>query len=134
MATFRTVAALLLLAAGAANAQQQTPPQTVVTPLMIKALPDYPGKEPLVLTVDYPPGAVDPAHRHNAHAFVYVLEGSIVMGMRGGQPVTLTPGQTFYEDPDGVDTIGHNASQTEPAKFLVVLLKNSGDPVFKSAQ
>ena len=132
MAMFRTVAALLL-AAGAANAQQPSP-EAVVTPLMTNTLADYPGKEVLVLTVDYPPGAVDPVHRHDAHAFVYVLEGSIAMGMRGGQPVTLTPGQTFYEDPDGVHTIGRNTSETEPAKFLVVLLKNSGDPVFKPAQ
>jgi quercetin dioxygenase-like cupin family protein len=96
MKSFKCAAALLLLVVGVANAQQ-IPPQAVVTPLMTKALADYPGKEALVLTVVYPPGAVDPVHRHNAHAFVYVLEGSIVMGVRGGKAVTLTPGQTFYE-------------------------------------
>lgn len=96
---------------------------------MTKALADYPGKEALMLTVVYPPGAADPVHRHNAHAFVYVLEGSIVMGVRGGKSVTLTPGQTFYEGPSDVHTIGHNASLTEPAKFMVVLLKNSDEPV-----
>lgn len=133
MTMSRSFAALLLLAAGAANAQQ-TPPEAIVAPLMTKALADYPGKEALVLTVVYPPGAADPVHRHDAHAFVYVLEGSIVMGVRGGKTVTLTPGQTFYEGPDDVHTIGHNASQTKPAKFLVVLLKNSDAPVAMPAQ
>ena len=133
MTMFRHVVALLFLASSVANAQQ-SPPEAIVTPLMTKALADYPGKEALVLTVDYPPGAADPVHRHDAHAFVYVLEGSIVMGVRGGQSVTLTPGQTFYEGPNDVHTIGHNASQTKPAKFLVVLLKNSGEPVAIPAQ
>jgi quercetin dioxygenase-like cupin family protein len=119
----------MLVLAGEANAQQ-IPPQAVVTPLMTKALADDPGKEALMLSVVYPPGAVDPVHRHNAPAFVYVLEGSIVMGLRGGNAVTLTPGQTFYEGPDDVHTIGRNASLTKPAKFLVVLIKKSGAPVF----
>jgi quercetin dioxygenase-like cupin family protein len=96
---------------------------------MTKALADYPGKEGLVITVDYPPGGESAVHRHNAHAFVYVLEGSIVMGVRGGKSVTLTPGQTFYEAPDDIHTISRNASLTMPAKFLVVLLKNGGEPV-----
>lgn len=82
-----------------------------------------------MLTVDYPPGAVDPVHRHNAHGFIYVLEGSIVMGVRGGKPVTLTAGQTFYEGPDDIHTVGRNASQTQPAKFLVFLIKDAGAPV-----
>jgi quercetin dioxygenase-like cupin family protein len=83
-----------------------------------------------MITVDYPPGAVDPVHRHDAHAFVYVPEGSIVMGLRGGKSVTLTPGQTFYEGPNDVHTVGRNASLTKPAKFLVFLLKNRDEPVF----
>jgi quercetin dioxygenase-like cupin family protein len=129
MTIFRACAMLLLLlAAGAADAQQ-TPPQAHVTPLMTKALTDYPGKEAVVITVDYPPGGESAVHRHNAHAFVYVLEGSIVMGVRGGKTVTLTPGQTFYEGPDDIHTISRNASLTEPAKFVVVLLKNSGEPI-----
>lgn len=128
MTIFRSVAALLLLTAGSASAQQ-TPPSAIATPLMTKTLADYPGKEALVLTVVYPPGAADPVHRHNAHTFVYVVEGSIVMGVRGGKSVTLTPGQTFYEGPDDVHTIGHNASSTKPAKFLVVLLENSDEAV-----
>lgn len=127
MTVSRIFAPLFLLAAGIAPAQA-APPKTTVQPLMTKALPDFPGKEALVLTVTYPPGAVDPVHRHNADAFIYVLEGSIVMGVRGGKPVTLTPGQTFYEGPDDVHTIGRNASKTKPAKFLVVLLKTKGAP------
>ena len=88
------------------------------------------GKEALMITVDYPPGGADPVHRHDAHAFVYVLEGSIVMQVRGGKEVTLTPGQTFYEGPNDVHIVGRNASNTKPAKFLVVLLKNKGvEPV-----
>jgi quercetin dioxygenase-like cupin family protein len=128
MTKFKNLTALLLLTAGTAYAQDP-PPAAIVTPLMTKALPDYPGKEASVLTVVYPPGAADPVHRHNAHAFVYVLEGSIVMGVRGGKSVTLTPGQTFYEGLNDVHTVGHNASQTKPAKFLVVLLKDSNAPV-----
>jgi quercetin dioxygenase-like cupin family protein len=127
MTILKNFAPLLLLTAGIASAQS-APPQATATPLMTKALPDFPGKEALVVTVAYPPGAVDPVHRHNADAFIYVLEGSIVMGVRGGKPVTLTPGQTFYEGPNDVHTIGRNASKTKPAKFLVVLLKNKGAP------
>jgi quercetin dioxygenase-like cupin family protein len=104
--------------------------EPVVTPLMLKALDDIPGREVLVISVDFPPGAVDPIHRHDAHAFVYVLEGSIVMQVKGAPEVTLTPGQTFYEGPDDLHIVGRNASQTKPAKFVVVLVKKKGvDPV-----
>ena len=95
---------------------------------MSKDLADFPGKEGLMITVVYPPGAVDPIHRHNAHAFVYVLEGSIVMQVKGGKEVTLTPGQTYYEGPDDIHVVGRNASQTKPAKFAVVLVKNKNAP------
>ena len=101
----------------------------VVTPLMTKALPDVPGKEAHMITVDYPPGSVDPVHRHDAHAFVYVVEGSIVMQLKGGEPVTLHAGQGFYEGPNDVHVVGRNASNTEPAKFVVFLVKNKGAPV-----
>lgn len=105
-------------------------PQPVVSPVMLKDLADVPGKELLMLTVDYPPGAVESIHRHDAHALVYVLEGTIVMQVRGGKEVTLTQGQTFYEGPSDVHTVGRNASATQPAKFVVVLLKKQGvDPV-----
>lgn len=105
-----------------------------VSPLMVKPLPDYPGKAVQIITVEYPPGAHDPVHRHNAHAFVYVLEGSIVMAVNGERPVTLTAGQTFYEGPNDVHTIGRNASKTKPAKFLVVLLKDKDAPVLIPAK
>ncbi|AJC16607.1 cupin domain-containing protein [Pandoraea sputorum] len=104
------------------------PPQPVVSELMEKALPDIPGKDALMLIVDYPPGAQDPVHRHNAYGFVYVLEGSIVMQVRGGKEVTLTAGQTFYEGPEDVHTVGRNASKTKPARFLVTLIKQQGAP------
>ena len=100
-----------------------------VTPLMSKDLPDFPGKEGLMITVVYPPGASDPIHRHNADAFLYVLEGSVVMQVKGGKETTLTPGQTFYEGPDDVHIVGRNASQTKPAKFVVFLVKDKGAPV-----
>jgi quercetin dioxygenase-like cupin family protein len=130
MTIFRTAIVLLLLSAAGTAAAQEAP-QASVTPLMTKALADHPGKEVLMITVDYPPGAVDPVHRHDAHGFIYVLEGSIVMGVKGGKEVTLTPGQTFYESPNDVHTVGRNASLTKPAKFLVFLLKNSDEPVLK---
>jgi len=99
-----------------------------VTPLMSRELKD-PGREGLMIVVDYPPGSSDPIHRHNANAFVYVLEGSIVMQVKGGKQMTLTAGQTFYEGPDDIHVVGRNASKTEPAKFLVFLVKDKGVPV-----
>ncbi len=104
------------------------PKEAKVTPVFSKDLADIPGKEGLMLLVEYPPGSSDPIHRHNARAFVYVLEGSIVMQVRGGKEVTLTPGQTFYEGPDDVHVVGRNASQTKPAKFVVFLVKDKGAP------
>jgi quercetin dioxygenase-like cupin family protein len=100
-----------------------------VTPLFSKDLTDFPGKEGLMITVEYPPGSSDPIHRHNAHAFVYVLEGSIVMQVRGGKEMTLALGQTFYEGPSDVHVVGRNASQTKSAKFVVFLVKDKGAPV-----
>jgi quercetin dioxygenase-like cupin family protein len=100
-----------------------------VTQVLSKDLTDIPGKESLMLTVEYPPGGSDPVHRHNADAFVYVLEGSVVMQVKGGKEVTLTPGQTFYEGPGDIHVVGRNASQTKPAKFLVFMVKDKGAPV-----
>ena len=100
-----------------------------VTSLMSKPLSNIPGKELLMIMVEYPPGSSDPVHRHNAQALVYVLEGSIVMGVNGEKPVTLTAGQTFYEGPNDIHTVGRNASKTLPAKFLVFFLKDKGAPV-----
>src|SRR5437870_4901864 len=100
-----------------------------VTELMSKDLTEFPGKEGVMITVEYPPGSMDPVHRHNAHGFIYVLEGSIVMQVRGGKEVTLTPGQTFYEGPSDVHVVGRNASQTKPAKFVVFFVKDKGAPI-----
>ena len=122
----------LILMTSTLMAQQPTTsqaPHASVTPLTSKDLPDFPGKEVLMITVEYPPGSSDPIHRHNAHAFVYVLEGSIIMQVKGGKEVTLTPGQTFYEGPDDVHVVGRNASSTKPAKFVVFLIKDKGAPV-----
>ena len=109
------------------------PKDAKVTPLLSKDLTDFPGKEGLMITVEYPPGSSDPIHRHNAHAFVYVLEGSIVMQVRGGKEVTLTPSQTFYEGPSDVHVVGRNASRTKPAKFVVFMVKDKGAPVLAPA-
>ena len=100
-----------------------------VTDLMTKDLVSVPGKEVTMITVDYAPGGADPVHRHNAQAFVYVLEGSIEMQMKGGEIATLHPGDTFYEDPEGIHLVGKNASDTKPAKFLVFLIKQKGAPI-----
>lgn len=100
-----------------------------VTPLMTKELKDIAGKEVVLITVEYAPGASDSVHRHNSHTFVYVLEGSVVMQVKDGPRVTLGPGQTFYESPDDVHTVGHNASDTEPAKFMVFFVKDKGSPI-----
>jgi uncharacterized protein YbjT (DUF2867 family)/quercetin dioxygenase-like cupin family protein len=105
------------------------PKEAKLTELMSKDLTDLPGKEGLMLMIEYPPGSSDPIHRHNAHGFIYVLEGSIVMQVRGGKEVTLTPGQTFYEGPEDVHVVGRNASQTKPAKFVVFFVKDKGAPV-----
>jgi quercetin dioxygenase-like cupin family protein len=119
---------LMLLPLGPLD-PQEAPKEAKVTPLFSKDLPDLPGKEGLMLMVEYPPGSSDPIHRHNANAFVYVLEGSIVMQVRGGKEVTLTAGQTFYEGPDDVHVVGRNARQTKPAKFVVFMVKDKGAPV-----
>ncbi len=115
---------LLFLMAGTLTAQE-----VKVTSLMSNVMTDVSGKEGLLITVEYPPGGSDPIHRHNAHAFLYVLEGSVVMQVKGGKQVTLTPGQTFYEDSNDVHIVGRNASKTKPAKFLVFLVKDKGAPV-----
>lgn len=99
-----------------------------VAPVMTKELTDIPGKEVLVLTVEYAPGGADSIHRHNADALVYVLEGSVVEQVKGGRPVTLTAGQTFYEGPEDIHIVGRNASHTRPAKLLAILVKNKGAP------
>jgi quercetin dioxygenase-like cupin family protein len=114
---------------GAVMAQQPK-----VTSLTSKDLTENPGREVLMITVEHAPGGSSAIHRHNAHAFVYVLEGSVVMQLKGGQEVTLTPGQTFYEGPDDVHLVDRNASATQPAKFLVFLIKDKGAPAVVPAE
>jgi len=125
----RAVLALTCLLCGTLLAQEAK-----VSQLLSKDLPNLPGKEGVMITVEYPPGSSDPIHRHNANALVYVLEGSIVMQVRGGKQVTLTPGETFYEGPDDVHAVGRNASKTRPAKFVVFLVKDKGAPILVPAK
>jgi len=129
MTTKLAAVALLCLVSGTALAEEAK-----VRPLMSKDLPEFPGKEALMITVEHAPGGSSAIHRHNAHAFVYVLEGSVIMQLKGGQQVTLTPGQAFYEGPDDVHLVDRNASTTAPAKFLVVLIKNKGAPALVPAE
>jgi quercetin dioxygenase-like cupin family protein len=116
-----TLVALVLLGLMTGTAMAQ--------PLLSKDLPELPGKEVSMIIVEHAPGGSSPIHRHHAHGFIYVLEGSVVMQVQGGNQVTLTPGQTFYEGPDDVHVVDRNASSTQPAKFLVVLIKDKGAPV-----
>ena len=117
---------LIVLGGALLTAPAHAAPQPVVVPVMQKDLADIPGKEMLMITVEYPPGTVESVHRHDAYAFLYVLEGTIVEQVRGGKEVTLTRGQTFYEGPDDVHIVGRNASATQPARFVVVLVKKTG--------
>jgi quercetin dioxygenase-like cupin family protein len=119
---------LLIVAALMSFADVASAQTTKVSPLFTHDLPDIAGKEGMMLTVEYPPGGSDPIHRHNADVFVYVLEGSIVMQVKDGSPVTLHQGQTFYEAPNDIHLVGRNASKTEPAKFLVFFVKDKGAP------
>src|SRR5262245_15110669 len=127
---------LSIAIAACALAAQFAPaaPSAVVKEIMSKPLTGIPGKEGLMLLVTYPPGAADEIHRHNAHAFVYVVEGAIVMQLRGAEPVTVKAGETFYEGPNDVHIVGRAASDTEPSKFVVFLVKNEGAPVFIPAK
>lgn len=124
---YLAAAALLMLASTPAEAAD-------VKELFAIDLADYAGKEGRMLEVSYPPGAQDIVHRHDAHAFVYVLEGQIIMQLKGKPPVTLKAGQTFYEGPIDVHVVGRNASNTEPARFVVVLLKTKGAPILTPAK
>ena len=126
----RLIVALTCLLSGTLLAQEAKATQEAkVTQLLSKDLTDLRGKEGLMIMVEYPPGSSDPIHRHNANAFIYVLEGSNVMQLRGGKETILTSGQTFYEGRDDVHIVGRNASQTTPAKFVVFFVKDKGAPV-----
>ena len=113
----------------AQNAVMAPMAQETITPLITKDLAGFPGEQALMYTVDFPPGFSSPIHRHNAQVCVYVLEGSVVMQVRGQNELTLRPGQSFYEDPSDIHTVSRNASSTEPAKFLVFLINKKGSPL-----
>lgn len=135
MSLIGTTARQMLLVCGVMLSQYAAAaPDAIVKEVLTHELPDIPGKEVLMITVDYPPGAVDPVHKHDAHAFVYVLEGSIVMGVKGGKEVTLTKGQTFYEGPSDIHTVGRNASSTQPARFIVTMIKPKNAQFFIPVQ
>lgn len=122
----RTTLGFLLLA-GAMMAQPPAP-KAKVNVLMTKDLTGIAGKEAQMLTVEYPAGVASAQHRHNAHTFVYVLEGSVVMAVKGGKEMTLKVGDTFYENPEDVHSVSRNASTTAPARILVVFVKEKGAP------
>jgi len=103
--------------------------QETVTPIMTHPLADASGKEVLMYTVDFPPGFSSPVHRHDAQVSVYVLEGSVVMQVKGGKELTLGPGQSFYENPNDIHVVSRNASSSKPAKFLVFLIKKKDAPL-----
>jgi quercetin dioxygenase-like cupin family protein len=121
-----TALALTALASFATLARTDQPP--LVTPLMTKALADIPGKEVEMLLIEYPPDGVDPPHRHDAHGFIYVIEGTIIMQVKGGKRTVVRAGETFYEGPEDVHLVGQNASRVLPAKFVAVLVKRVGVP------
>lgn len=128
-----SLAAAMLAVATAGHAQQHHPqktaaPTAAVKPVLTEPLPEYPGKEGHILTVTYPPGGESPLHHHDAYAFVYVIEGSVTMAVQGGQEVTLNAGQSWSEKPGDVHAVSRNASKTQPAKFVVFMLKDIGKP------
>src|SRR5262245_47617545 len=125
----------IAIVAGALAGQPATvAPPPDVKEIMSKPFKDIPGKEGLMLKVTYPPGGADEIHRHDAHAFVYVLEGSVVMQLQGAEPVKLKAGETFYEGPNDVHIVGRNASDTQPAKYVVFLVKKQGVPALLPAK
>lgn len=119
----------LFLSAGLCLISGMLMAQEVVTPLISKDLEEVPGKEIMMYTVDFPPDYSSPVHRHNAPVSLYVLEGSVVMQVKGGKEMTLTPGQSFYEGPNDIHVVSRNASSTKPAKFLVFVVKDKGAPM-----
>jgi quercetin dioxygenase-like cupin family protein len=105
------------------------PPSGAVNELMARDLIGADGKEIRMLTVEYIGGGESLPHRHNAQVFVYVLNGSVRMQVQGSAPVTLGPGETFYEAPEDTHTVSANASQTKPARILVFIVKDKKTPV-----
>ena len=129
MKSIAALTLLLSLAGGTLMAQEAT-----VTSLLSKDLAGVPGSELSMITVAYAPGASDPSHAHHAQVLVYVMEGSIVMQVKGKAAVTLGPGDAFYEGPDDVHVVSRNASKTEPARFLVFFVKKKDAPILVPAK
>ena len=132
MHAFKLIGAALLLglasASSAQTAGEAQDPAAKVTPLMTRDLPEFPGKEALMLTVEYAPGGSSAIHRHDAHVLVYVIEGEVVMGVKGGSETTIRAGETFSEQPGDIHTVSRNPSTTKPAKFVAFFLKDKGKP------
>jgi len=118
----KTIAAVLLLGTCSLAFSQSV----AVKGLFNTDVADVTNQEIVVLEVNYPPGNDSPVHRHNAHTIVYVLEGTVIMQVKGSEPQTLGPGEVFYENPDDIHSMSRNASDTEPAKILVFFLKEKG--------
>jgi len=117
---------LAVIATGTAWAQ--TAPRSVGKDLVVKELPDLAGREALVRANTYPPGTSNPPHRHDAHVFLHLLEGQLIVQLKGGQPVTLNPGDTYYEAPDDIHVMSRNPSDSIPAKALIFMVKKTGVP------
>lgn len=128
------ILAVSALLAGAPLAFSADAPPADVKPLLTKTLPDLPGKEVSMITVEYPPGGASKPHRHDADVFVYVLEGAVVMQVKGGKEVTVHAGETFYEGPTDVHSVSRNASTAAPAKFLVFFIKKQGAPATRPVE
>lgn len=124
----RTFAFLVLVAMSSTVLAQATPPRSVGKDLMVKALPDIAGKEAVVRANVYPPGTSNPPHRHDAHVFLHILEGQLVVQLKGREPVTLNPGDTYYEAPDDIHMVSRNPSDRVAAKALIFTVKNIGAP------
>ena len=128
-ATFKRILALSLLAVGTLVLASPIMAQETITPILTHTLAAASGSEVLMYTVDFPPGFSSPIHRHDAQVSVYVLEGSVVMQVKGGKELTLGPGQSFYENPNDIHVVSRNASNSKPAKFLVFLIQKKGTPL-----
>jgi quercetin dioxygenase-like cupin family protein len=126
IATFKRILALFLLAVGTLILASPLMAQETITPIMTHTLAAASGSEVLMYTVDFPPGFSSPIHRHDAQVSVYVLEGSVVMQVKGGKELTLGPGQSFYEEPNDIHVVSRNASNSKSAKFLVFLIHKKG--------
>lgn len=124
-----TVTGMILAWGSAASPAADDPEPAAVQTLLTEPLGNIPGKEVTMLTVEYPPGGAAAPHRHDAEVFVYVLEGAVVMQVDGKPPVTVRQGETFRESPGDIHRQSANASKTEPARFVVFMVKERGEPV-----